>query len=69
MTNEFTRRFVPAKRDREPPQGRSRDSLPGGVWNAARSLENIRARDLMKLLGRVTVVSRKPSLVESGGNS
>jgi hypothetical protein len=52
--------LVLAKRDREPLQGRSRpkvsrDSLPGWVWNAVRSLENIQVRDLMKLPGRVKV--------------
>ena len=55
MTNEFIGRLVLAKRDRGPLQGRSRDSLPGGVWNAVRSLENIQVRDLMKLPGRVKV--------------
>jgi hypothetical protein len=33
----------------------SRDSLPGRVWNAVRSLENIQVRDPMKLPGRVKV--------------
>ena len=69
MTNEFICRLVPAKRDPEPLQGRSgpkvsEDSLPGGVWNAVRSLKNIRVRDLMKLPGRVKV--GQPGTVTGG---
>jgi hypothetical protein len=69
MTNEFICRLVLAKRDREPLQGRprpkvSRDLLPGGVWNAVRSLENIQVRDLMKLLGRIKV--GQPGTVTGG---
>jgi hypothetical protein len=74
MTNEFICRLVLAKRDREPLQGRSRPkvsrvSLPGGVWNAVRSLGNIQISDLMKLLGRVRVGQPGTVLVERGGNS